>query len=155
MRGSALFILPRWFFLSGCPTCIVCVSVFTVGKPHTVEIQSPPPGRADLTAVLLSYLLDVHSSPGKHIHKLRVLTALLITMPKAEISIVSPCVHFSWVCNEEENQSTRESHHCFHLYHDVNHRSMVQDGSFHTRTLILHSINTSAIIDVHLIMLSA
>lgn len=101
--GSALFILPRWCFLSGCPTCIVCVSVFTVGKSYTVEIQSPPPESADLTAVLLSYLLDVYSSPGKHIHELRVLTALLITMPKAEISIVSPCVHFGWVCNEEEN----------------------------------------------------
>lgn len=51
----------------------------------------------------LAYLLDVNSSPGKHIHELGVLSALLITMPETEISVVSPSVHFCWVCNEEEN----------------------------------------------------
>lgn len=51
--------------------------------------------------MLLANLLDVNSGPSKNIHQLRVLSALLITVPKTEISIVSPCVHLCWVCNEK------------------------------------------------------
>lgn len=53
--------------------------------------------------MLLANLLDVNACPGKNIHQLRVLSALLITMPKTEISIVSPCVYLCWVCNEKAN----------------------------------------------------
>lgn len=80
--------------------------VFSTGKPYTVGTHTLTPWRACNISVLLGYLLDVNSSPGKHIHKLRVLSALLITMSKTEISIVSPRVHFSWVCNGEENTIT-------------------------------------------------
>lgn len=54
-------------------------------------------------SVLLANLLDVNTGPGKNIHQLRVLSALLITVPKTEISIVSPCVYLCWVCNEKAN----------------------------------------------------
>lgn len=74
-----------------------------LGKPFTVGKQLLAPWR---TPSLRHYLLDVNSSPSKHIHKLRVLSALLIAVPKTEISIVSPRVYFSWVCNEEENTIT-------------------------------------------------
>lgn len=50
----------------------------------------------------LLHLLDVNSISGKHIHKLRGLPALLITMTQAEISIVSPCEDFSRVCQKNE-----------------------------------------------------
>lgn len=55
------------------------------------------------SSVLLTNLLDVNSRSGKNIHQLRVLSALLITVPETEISIVSPCVHLCWVCNEKAN----------------------------------------------------
>lgn len=67
-------------------------------------------------SVFLSHLLDVNSVSGKHIHKLRGLSALLITMAQAEISIVSPCEDFSWVCKKNENHIATISppaHHCF------------------------------------------
>lgn len=70
-----------------------------VGKPFTVSKTFSLPWRVS-TSVLLAYLLYVNSSPGKDIHKLRVLSALLITMAEAEISIVSPCVYFGWVCKD-------------------------------------------------------
>lgn len=58
------------------------------------------------SSVLLSHLLDVNSISGKHVHKLRGLSALLITMAEAEISIVSPCEHFGWVCKKYEKHNT-------------------------------------------------
>lgn len=57
--------------------------------------------RCDNNSVQLAYLLDVNSSPGKHIHELRVLPALLIAMAQTKISIVSPRVYFFWVCSED------------------------------------------------------
>lgn len=51
-------------------------------------------------SVFPSHLLDVNSISGKHIHELRRLPALLITMAQAEISIVSPCEDFSRVCKK-------------------------------------------------------
>lgn len=53
--------------------------------------------------MILANLLDVNACPGKNIHQLRVLSALLITVPETEISIVSPCVYLCWVCNEKAN----------------------------------------------------
>lgn len=79
--------------------------LFRVGKPFSLENTFLIPWRAE-TTVLLAYLLDVDSSPSKHIHKLRVLPALLIPMAQAEISVVSPRVYFSWVCKEGENTIT-------------------------------------------------
>lgn len=53
-----------------------------------------------------TYLLDVNPGPGKHIYELGVLSALLVTMPETEISVVAPSVYFSWVCEEEDNKKT-------------------------------------------------
>lgn len=41
-----------------------------------------------------SYLLDVNSGPGKHIHQLRVMSAVLVPVAQTKISIASPHVHF-------------------------------------------------------------
>ncbi len=68
--------------------------VFGIGKPCRNTCSYSLESK-DNSYELLGYLLDVNSGPCKHIHKLRVLSALLITMPETEISIVSPSVHFS------------------------------------------------------------
>ena len=61
--------------------------------------------------VLLAYLLNINSSPGKHIHNLRVMSALLIAMAETKIGIVSPRVYFCWVWREEKALLTSTAPH--------------------------------------------
>lgn len=118
--------LPKWLiysihttfsFLSQvwCPTCWHCLIAWGVirgtnvwvgfsarGKPCIIgNNESHSPERWHSNSGLLAYLLDVNARPGKHIHKLRVLPALLIAMAETKISIVSPGVHFCWVWSEQ------------------------------------------------------
>lgn len=95
---SVLLGLSRWWGDSGGLVCTQSRKTLNYKNTSYYYLESWYNG-----SVLLANLLDVNTGPGKNIHQLRVLSALLITVPKTEISIVSPCVYLCWVCNEKAN----------------------------------------------------
>lgn len=109
-EANFVFVLPKLAWIWGVGQLNVwhkrvCLND---GKDHCC---TKPLNSWHSSSVLLSHLLDVNSISGKHIHKLRVLSTLLITMAKTEIRVVSPCEHFSWVCMKYEEKKKTLSHH--------------------------------------------
>lgn len=51
-----------------------------------------------------SHLLDVDPSPGKQVHDLRVVPALMVAMPQGEVGVIPPGIHLSGICKEGKTE---------------------------------------------------